>query len=258
MNTLHRTLLTLVSCAFFFHANGQDSARHEPRLGVQIGVSALTWAGNSDLTEGRIDQTPREGSLTTFNDGPANGRPDGFRVPVSLGVLFRLSAHSTVGIDAAYQEYSFREDRYAYIDLPKVRVVGSLVRASYFRPLTPRKRIGRCQLVGSWGGAALFLARNVSMDPVRHPYYDEVLSLNARARSAHLQAFLRLGLAHGRSQLTMSAFANLASSISVDWVRHLDGERASWFKNEGSYRYTGPFAPTLINDITFAYTYFFR
>lgn len=258
MNTLHRAILAVVSCALFFHVNGQDSARHEPRLGIQIGVSALTWPGNSDLTEGRIDKTPNEVRLAGFNDGPANGGTDGFRSPVTLGVLFRLSSSSTVGIEAAYQEYSFREDRYAYTVLPKVRVNGSLVRTYYFRPLKPRNTNGDRQFVGSWGGALLFHTRDISMDPVRHPYYDEVLSLNAHARSLRIQGFLRLGLTLGRSEVTMSTYANLMSSISAHWARHLDGERASWFKNEGTFRYTGPFGPTLINDLTFSYSYYFQ
>jgi hypothetical protein len=260
MNTLHRTILAVVSCALFFHANGQDSARHEPRLGVRFSVTSLLWPGNSDLTEGRLGPTPNEFRLPFYNDGPAHGGVDGTRTPISAGIVYHFSEKGAVAVDAGYQAYSFKEDRYAYLELPKVRVTGAQVRASYLRPCTVGRRQHRVHTYGSWGGAVLFASRSVSTDAALHPQFMEKVSVTARMQQTLLQALIRVGVGSGRHDLSITIHANLGGGGSGAWAFELESgsDSIDRYTTSGQYHFFRPLASTLINDLTFSYTYYFQ
>lgn len=238
----------------------QDSTRQGCRLGLRLSVTSLLWPGNSDLTEGRLGPTPNEFRLPFYNDGPANGGVDGTRTPISAGIVYHFSEKGAVALDAGYQAYAFKEDRYAYIELPNVRVSGTQVRAAYLRPFTVGPRQHGVHTYGSWGGAVLFTSRSVSTDPALHPQFMEKVSVTARMQQTLLQALIRVGVGSDRHDLSMTTHANLGGGGSGAWAFELENvsERIDRYTTSGQYHFVRPLAFTFINDLTFSYTYYFQ
>lgn len=235
----------------------QDSTKTTAVLCLTPGVMWTMNAGNTGISEGRLDYDIRPVNLRSWNEAPASAYVNGTRATWTLGVELERKRNKGWGMTLGFQGYSYTEDRYAY--RPEITVDAWFVRIGHHRPLFRSSDSGRIQAFGAWGPVVMYQDRNVHMSPARYPPNpSKDLEIGFMSRSVMTQMMLRMGCVSGRFRVAMTFHANVIGWQDAVWQRklHPDDQGVHWTSDQGgSRKVTGDI---LIGDMGIGLTYLLR